>query len=133
MRRIHKVCLLQNYFFDTTTILGPCKLDQILVLQSNRSSIPECIRNKCDSGKVFFNGKCFALNDEEGCKHFTSFIGRKTLLVPDPSTLALTCADEDFRYACVNTCCIGSRREFRNICQTKRVKATTPAVKNIEE
>lgn len=111
----------QPSMFDYYYVLGPCKSDQILMLL-NTSSIPECVRNKCENGKVFFNNGCYELNSDEGCKQFEKFIGRKVLLVPDPTTLSLICADEDFKYACVNSCCVGSRRDYlreHRICNTR--------------
>lgn len=86
----------------------------------NTSSIPECVLNPCVTGEVLFNGNCFPLNGDEGCKPFSEYIGRKVLLVADPTTSGLICADEDFLYECLRNCCMGSKREYRNICKPKR-------------
>jgi len=96
---------------------GPCKRDEVLVLASN-ARIPECVRNSCDHGLVRFDENCYPLHSDEGCKKFNAFIGRKVLLVPNPTTASLVCADEDFFYECVKNCCVGSKREFRNICES---------------
>lgn len=80
-------------FLNQHLVLGPCEANYIITLP-NTSSIPECVKNRCSQGKVFFNGQCFALNGDEGCREFSLFIGRKVLLVADPSTSGLTCADE---------------------------------------
>lgn len=109
----------------------------------DNSSIPVCVKNKCGQGKVSFNSECHPLNSEDGCKHFTAYIGRKVvsllnhssalqtfntnlfkLLVADPTTLKLSCADEENRYACVKTCCTGSKREYRNICKNGRLNSS---------
>lgn len=84
----------------------------------NNSRIPECVRNGCEHGKVRFSEDCYPLHSDEGCKKFNAFIGRKVLLVPNPTTAGLICADEDFFYECVKNCCVGSKREYRNICDS---------------
>lgn len=91
-----------------------------MIVLTSESNIPVCVANECEPGKVFFGKGCFPLNSDEGCKHFKQYIGRKVLLVADPTTLKLTCADEDFKYACLNTCCMASKREYRNICRRPR-------------
>lgn len=108
---------LKAAFIKFLLPLGPCKGDEILVLASN-ARIPECVRNSCDNGRVRFNENCYPLHSDEGCKKFTAFIGRKVLLVPNPTTASLVCADEDFFYECVKNCCVGSKREYRNICES---------------
>ena len=99
------------------SFVGPCQYNEILVLPSY-TKVPECVRNTCEYGKVRFNEDCYPLHNNEGCKKFNALIGRKVLLVPNPTTADLVCADEDFFYECVKNCCVGSKREYRNICDS---------------
>lgn len=107
-----------SFIFIFKLFSGPCQDFEIVVL-TNASNIPLCIENRCEAGKVFFEDGCYPLNSEEGCLKFNKFIGRNVFLVPNPTTLELTCADEDFKYACVDNCCIGSKREYREVCRNR--------------
>lgn len=97
--------------------IGPCNYNEILVLPKG-SRVPECVKNDCQYGNVRFDDECYPLHSEEGCRKFTAFIGRRVFLVPNPTTAGLICADEDFLYECVKNCCVGSKREYRNICDS---------------
>lgn len=104
--------------FYANIISGPCKRNEILrLLHPTRTNIPECVVNECGYGQVSYMESCYALNGDEGCADYSKFIGRKVLLVADPTTSGLICADEDFAYECVNNCCVGSKREYRKICR----------------
>ncbi|KAL7022419.1 hypothetical protein ACKWTF_012237 [Chironomus riparius] len=94
---------------------GPCPHGEILTL-SHQSSVPKCEKNSCDFGKVRFQDSCSTLNGEEGCKEYQKIIGRKVHLVVDPTTLQLTCRDEDDQFKCANNCCIGSTRFYYGKC-----------------
>lgn len=86
---------------------GPCHAGDILVV-TNGSSVPKCKKNECkNENEVLFNNKCYKLNEEEGCKRYSKLIGRKVLLVVDPTTITLSCRDEDDYFKCANDCCKG--------------------------
>lgn len=111
--------------FDWNIILGPCRRNEILrLLNRTKTNVPECVLNNCEYGQVSYIGNCYVLNGDEGCADYSKFIGRKVLLVADPTTAGLICADEDFTYECVNNCCVGSKREFRKICRPENKKRT---------
>jgi len=47
---------------------------------------------------------------------YQKILGRKVHLVVDPTTLQLTCRDEDDQYKCENNCCIGGKQHFWGKC-----------------
>lgn len=119
MKRIQKVCIgrlvsenylkVERFFFQS----GPCGNNEILVLDKNVHLQPFCKSNPCPNGEVIFKGKCQKLHSTDACVEYKKLIGRDVYLVPDPTTLALTCADHEFEFDCVDKCCFGSKRDYR--------------------
>lgn len=94
---------------------GPCKDDEILTATAP-SGIPQCVKNECPLGHVFFNNNCYPLNREDGCKEYEKIIGRKVYLYVNPTTLQLGCLDSEEQYICANNCCKGSLRDIVGNC-----------------
>lgn len=83
------------------------------MFDSSLPSLPFCKSNECPNGKVLFKNQCQQLHSKEACWDYQKLIGKDVFLVPDPTTLKLTCADYDFDYDCVDKCCRGSKRDLR--------------------
>lgn len=78
---------------------------------AGETSIPQCEINPCKhDGYVPFQNRCQKLNERNGCEDYEKLLGRKVQLVVDPTSLQLTCRDEDDKFRCANFCCIGSQR-----------------------
>lgn len=105
--------------------LGPCKSNEILRLNKSIQQLPYCEKNPCEIGFVMYEGKCQKLFDKAPCSDYKQLVGKELSLLPDPTTLGLRCADIDFEFACVDKCCEGSKRYYREtvVCAKPKAKS----------